>query len=608
MESDSYSKSGASAQPRRDIAHTLGKQRRSTWLIRYEALMVRFTPAERLILYILTALLALSTLMLLATVNLTLSESVPMRGGSLVEGETGPARFINPVLAISQADQDISALVYSGLMRATPQGTFIPDLASHYEISADGTVYTFTIRPDATFHDGSPVTAADVIGTIKLAQTPAIQSPHRGDWEGVIVSSTNENTIVFTLPHAYAPFIENATLGILPQHLWKSVAPEDFPFNPLNTHPVGSGAYKIASVQTDATGAPNRYDLKPFENFTLGAAHIAHISFVLFADKQALLRAYNAHTIDAIAGPSPEDIAQLSTASHAIIRVSLPRVFGIFYNQSKNPALTDLSVRTALSASIDRETIVHNVLGGFGTPLTGPIPPGVLGHSEASTPLPFVHIASATTTPDITLSQNARTILQKGGWTWDSTANQWTNKKKEVLSIALATADTPELAATARAVADMWRAAGVIVSVQVYPLSDFNNSILRPRNYDAVLFGEVVGRDADLFAFWHSKERSDPGLNLALYTNAKADTLLTQARSASRRESRDALYQEFVTLIDKEQPATFLYAPEFLYVLSSSVQGVEVGAVTGSYERFLNVYEWYINTEKVWSFFTNDIH
>lgn len=607
MESDFYSQNDASARPRTSVAHKLGKQRRSNWLTPYEALMVRFTPAERLILYILTTLLALATIMLLATVNVTLSETVPTRGGSLVEGETGPARFINPVLAISQADQDISALVFSGLMRATPEGTFIPDLASRYEISGNGTIYTFAIRPSATFHDGTPVTAADVVATIKLTQNPSIQSPHRGDWEGVLVSSPDTHTVVFTLPHPYAPFIENTTLGILPEHLWKIVSAEDFPFNPLNTHPIGSGAYRIGSVQTDATGAANRYDLKPFENYALGAPHIAHISFVLFPDNQTLLRAYNARTIDAIAGPSPKDIAQLSTTRHAIVRAPLPRVFGIFYNQNKNPALTDLSVRTALGASIDREAIVHTVLAGFGVPLTGPIPPGVLGHTDANRPLPFVHFTSATTTPDTTLANNARSILQKGGWTWDSSAGHWT-KNKSVLSITLATAETPELAATARAIADYWRAAGVTVSVQVYPLSDFNNTILRPRNYDAVLFGEVVGRDVDLFAFWHSKERSDPGLNLALYTNAKADALLTQARVASTLESRDALYKEFVSLIDKDQPATFLYAPDFLYVLPSSIHGVHIGALTGSYERFLNAYEWYIDTENVWSFFTNDIH
>ena len=606
MESDSYSRTD-STPPSGDIARTFSRERRSRWLASSEALLVRFSPAERLLLYILTVLFALSTITLLALVNVTLSEAVPTRGGSLVEGETGPARFINPVLALSQADQDISALVYSGLMRATPQGTFIPDLASHYDISADGTQYTFTIRDGATFQDGTPLTASDVVATIKFIQTPAIQSPHRGDWEGVAVSAPTDHTVVFTLSHAYTPFIENTTMGILPAHLWSTVAAEDFAFNPLNTHPIGTGPYKIARVDTDATGAPNRYDLAPFDRFVLGTPHIAHISFVLFADEQSLLHAYNTNAIDAIAGVSPDESAGLVTAHHALVRSPLPRVFGVFFNQSKNPVLADASVRAALIAATDREAIVHNVLKGFAVPLTDPIPPGVLGHTDASTPAPFVHMAFATSTPDETLTNTARAILQKSGWVWDSAASHWT-KKKAVLSLTLSTADTPELAATARMIADFWRAAGVSVAVQVYPLSDFNNTILRPRNYDAVLFGEVVGRDADLYAFWHSKERSDPGLNLALYTNAKTDTLLSQARTAPTPEARDVLYKQFMALVSKDQPAVFLYAPEFLYVIPDSIQGIEIGALTTGSERFLNAYEWYIDTEHVWSFFTNAIH
>ena len=174
----------------------LTKEHRILSFERLEELMRRFSPAERLLLYIFSILLGLSTLFLLASLNIAFSVEIPSTGGSFVEGETGPARFINPILAVSEPDQDISELVYSGLMRALPDGTYTPDLAENYTISEDGTTYTFHLRKNATFQDGTPLTASDVLYTISLAQNPDIKSPHRADWEGVTIASPDANTVL----------------------------------------------------------------------------------------------------------------------------------------------------------------------------------------------------------------------------------------------------------------------------------------------------------------------------------------------------------------------------------------------------------------------------
>jgi len=336
---------------------TLYREYQIDFLERLEELMRRFSPAERLLLYVFSILLALSTLFLLAQLNAVFSVKIPTTGGSFVEGETGPARFINPILAVSEPDQDISQLIYSGLMRALPDGTYTPDLAESYTISADGTVYTFKLRRNATFHDGTPVTANDVLYTIGLAQNPDIKSPHRADWDGVNVSSPDENTVVFTLPHAYAPFIEDTTLGILPKHLWQSVQPDSFPFSQLNTHPIGSGPYKVASVRTDATGAPTRYDLVPFNNYTLGKAYVSDISFAFFPSDEAMHKAYMMHQVDAVAGISPSELSSYQRESSAVVISPLPRVFGVFFNQNHNSALADASVRAALQRAWLRDPV-----------------------------------------------------------------------------------------------------------------------------------------------------------------------------------------------------------------------------------------------------------
>ena len=593
MEPDSYSEKSRGAG-------ALTKHRAMPHAARLESALRRFSPGERLLLYALSAMLAFSALGLLALANAATSVTIPARGGSLTEGLVGPVRFVNPLLALSGPDKDIGALVYSGLMRATPEGKLIPDLAERVEISEDGTVYTFTLRPALTFHDGAPLTSADVLFTIARAQDPEIKSARRADWEGVSAVAPDPRTVVFTLPHAYAPFLENATLGILPKHLWESVSAEEFPFSPLNTRPVGSGPYKVAGFDENATGAVTRYSFSSFDAFALGEAHIEKLHFLFYPNEEALIRAQNAGRVDGVAGISPSRVGDITRSDLRVARAPLPRTFGVFLNQNKNAVLAESSVRAALDSALDKQAIVDEVLKGYGVPLDGPVLPGALGVAAPAKP---EALRGAASEPETGRAKRARDILSRGGWTWSDEEGVW-KKKALILSFTLATGDEPSLAATAEAVASAWREAGIRVEVHVYPLSELNTVVLRPRNYEAVLFGEVVGRTLDLFAFWHSSQRNDPGLNIALYTNAKADALLAQARATTEKRERDALYERFIEYVADDRPAIFLYAPEFIYVVPERLEGVELGALSGASERFLNVYEWYADTERVWHIFT----
>lgn len=561
------------------------------------------SPFERLVLYILTATLGASAFALLAGANNAVSVRVPSHGGVLVEGQLGPARFINPLIPMSQADSDLVALVYSGLTRAMPDGRIVPDLASSYEISPDGTTYTFTLRDNAIFHDGTRVTSADVLFTIQKAQNPDIKSVHRADWEGVSVSTPDERTVVFKLPRAYAPFIQNTAMGILPSHLWRDVTAEEFPFSPLNINPVGSGSFKVAKVETSPTGSATRYDLEAFADFTLGGPYLRRISFVFYPNEGALIRGFNRGEVDSMAGISPDELDSLERKDVLIRTVPLPRVFGVFLNQGRNATLADAAVRNALDAAVVKQRVVDGVLRGYGVAVESPVPPHVLSWSDASSSQPVSAAVSEVYTDDSI--GNARGFLERGGWKWSEESGSWT-KGTQTLAFTLSTADSPELVATVNAVADAWRRLGAQVQVQLYPISELNTNVIRPREYDAILFGEVVGRELDLFAFWHSSQRNDPGLNLALYANSRADALLSEARTTTDAKKRTELYQEFAGIVQKDVPAIFLYSPEFVYAVPHDLSGVELGILTTPSERFLTAHTWYTDTENVWSIFARE--
>ncbi|MEK7107379.1 MAG: ABC transporter substrate-binding protein [Patescibacteria group bacterium] len=592
-----------------ELSEKLTRERSFLHLSKLENRLREFTPGERLFLYILSAMLALSALALLSGVNAAVSVDVPVKGGTLTEGIVEPPRFINPVLALSQSDEDLTQLVFSGLTRPLPNprdasskasDSVIPDLAESYDISPDGTTYTFTLRKDAEFHDGTALTAEDVLFTIQTIQNPEIKSPRRADWEGVLVSVPDSRTVVFKLQHAYAPFLENTTIGILPKHLWSSVSPEEFPFYPLNTHPIGSGPYEVSKLQTDSTGAATSYSLASFDKFTLGVPYLNKINFIFYPNEDSLIKAWNAGRVTGLASVTPAGLSSVNMSESVVMNVPLPRVFGVFFNQGRAPALADASVRSAMNAAIDKGSIIDSVLSGYGVVLDGPIPPGVIRNFQSSKPAPSLSGSER--------AQKARDILSRGGWTYDQKEKVWKKSAKggkQILSLSLATSDSPELSATANKIAEFWRAAGIQVNVKIYPLSELNTNIIRPRAYDAILFGEVVGRSIDLFAFWHSSQRNDPGLNLAMYANTKTDSLLSNARALTSRNEREELYKSFEAIIVKEQPAIFIYSPEFIYVVPKNLQGIRLGALTTPSERFQNVYEWYTDTERIWNFFTN---
>lgn len=551
-----------------------------------------FSIAEKVFFYIFVGIFILSGISLLYQVNREFLVEVPDYGGSFTEGIVGAPRFINPILALSDADRDVTTLVYSGLLKATPEGTLIPDLASDYVISDDGLIYTFTIRPNAVFQDGTPVTADDVEFTILKAQDPNLKSPRRSNWDGVKVTKIDEHTISFTLKQAYSPFIQNTTLGILPKHLWKNVDVESFPFSTLNSKPIGSGPYTVSSVQTNSAGLPETYTLTAFKKYMLGRPYISTITLHFYSNEKEALKGYNNGDVDALGSISPEYVKTITRKDGSLNTTILPRVFGVFFNQNQNKVFTYKEVRQALDMSLNKKEIVDSVLFGYGQEITGPLP------------------ASKTTLPTDTTRaegaiESARALLEKNGWKLNSSGIYEKKDKNETipLSFSISTSDAPELKASALLMQQTWQKLGAVVEVKIFEIGDLNQNIIRPRKYDALFFGTIIGRDLDLYPFWHSSQRNDPGLNIALYTNSQADKLLETFRKTTDEGKKADLLESIEKEITADTPALFIYSPYFIYEVPSDIKNVTLHQLTTSADRFIDIEHWYIETNNVWKIF-----
>lgn len=559
---------------------------------RARAILAASSVTERTVFAALVGIAVASALALGAATVSRYAVEAPRDGGRLVEGLVGTPRFVNPVLAASDADRALTTLLFAGLTRVGADGKIEPDLAT-YSVSPDGLEYRFWVRPDAEFHDGDPVLAADVAFTVRKVQDPEVKSPRAAAWSDVEVEVAGDREVVFRLRAPAPDFLAATTIGILPAHRFEGVSAQDFLLSDANASPVGAGPFALADLVRERDAAV-AYELVGFEAYDGAAPYLDELAVRLYPDEERLAAALARGDIDSAFGLSPADAAAAAEDGARVVTQRLPRVFAAFFNQSHAPVLADHDVREALSLAIDREALVADVLRGYAAPLESPL----VGSGDGAE----ISGESAAGTVLSDRAAAARAALEADGFAAGDDGIY--ARKGERLSLSLVTADAPELVAAAQRVADAWRAAGAEVRVEVYAPADLAEAAIRPRAYDALLFGQVVGRDVDLYSFWHSSQRSDPGLNVAGYANATVDGLLEELRGEADPEVRSKLVARVATEIAEDVPAAFLYAPEATYAMPEDLVAPLPPRLAASADRFTLVRSWHRETDRVWPIFS----
>ncbi|MEP7162308.1 MAG: ABC transporter substrate-binding protein [Candidatus Moraniibacteriota bacterium] len=542
---------------------------------------------DRIIIVTLTVFAAGALVFWLSAVYLSLTKAVPTSGGQYIEGVVAQPRYINPILSqTSDADADLVELIYESLFDYDQSGKLIKRMAADYSVSEDGKLYTVFLKPGILFHDGEELTAEDIVFTIRAIQDPAYKSPLRANWLGVEVGAPDRNTVTFSLKKPYFGFLENLTVGILPKHVWENIAPDRFTLADYNLiQPIGSGPYMFSSIDKDAQGNILSYHLKSWERYFGNTPFISKIALRFYADEEGLIDAFNRDEVSGIHSVSPQNVGNVSSKKQPhIYGLALPRVFAVFLNTNKSPALAYDEVREALSLSTDREAIIQSVLAGQGVPATGPFLPFMFGYEPSANGMNL----------DVA---RANTLLDEKGWKRGEEGLRV--KNGTLLSFELVTPDWPELTMTADLLREQWKVIGASVEVKVLSQADLQQNVVRPREYQSLLFGEGAMLDPDPYSFWHSSQKNDPGLNLAFFEDKRVDEILLDAREMLDPEKRASLYREFQTIIAREYPAVFLYSPTYLYVVGNEVQGITQESINTPANRLADVTSWYINTKRV---------
>lgn len=512
---------------------------------------------------------------------------VPSDGGSFKEGIIGEPRLINPLLSqLSDADRDLAGIVFSGLYKYNSQGKLVPDLAKTMpEVTSDGLSYSVTLRDNARWHDGVPVTADDVVFTVQTAQNSDYGVPMvvRANWLGVTVERASEQVVIFRLKSKYAQFPNNLTLGIIPKHLWADIKPSNFGLSELNIKPIGSGPYRFSSFVKNDDGRIVSYKLEDWPQYYGGQPHIGEIEFKCYDTEDALINAFNDNDINNIGYLSGENVSRLKFKNRvALEQIKMPRYYALFFNQMQSKALADKNVRLALNEATDRVSIVNKTMDGAAFLINSPMMGGILD------------INASVRTYDYDVDQ-AKSVLKASGWTPNSDGVLM--RGKDALELKITTSTWPEIASVAKQVKEQWEKIGAKVTVETLPISQLQQ-IIKDRSYQIMLFGEFLSIDPDPYPYWHSSQRQEPGLNLALYRNDTADKLMEEARQTLNPLERMQKYDEFQKILIEDIPAVFLYSPHYLYGISKNIKGFDAKILSTPSDRFNAVANWYITTAR----------
>jgi len=520
------------------------------------------------------------------------SITVPTYGGGYTEGMIGSPNLINPILATSDVDRDLTKLIFSGLMKQDENNQLVPDLASGYTIDASQTTYTFELRDNLRWQDGEPITAQDVVFTIANIKNPEYKSPFKNSFNGVTVQAINDQTVQFKLEKPFTPFLSILTIGILPEHLWYSIPAFGANLAKFNIKPVGSGPYKFKSLTRESNGSIKSYSLEAYEDYYLNKAYIKDLNFKFYPDFLTAVTALQNKNIDGLSYLPKEYKEEIKNSKIELHNLQFPQYTALFFNPKNNNLLNNNSFRQALSLAVDKQRILDEVLYDDGQIIDTPILPGMLGYDS--------NIKTKTYNPD-----KAKEILDGLDWKMPEDGEFRTQTKDDEsveLTVKITTIDQTENVKIASIIQEDWQNIGIKTDLDIVSKDKIKKDRIEPRDYEILIFGQVINVSSGPYPFWHSSQNTNPGLNLSVLANKDIDDYLDIIRNAKNEEAALEPLQKFQEKLLELNFAIFLYNPTYTYPTANKLKGMDnLKFINLPADRFNNITSWYIKTKRIFS-------
>ncbi|MFJ7977555.1 ABC transporter substrate-binding protein [Peribacillus sp. JNUCC 23] len=465
----------------------------------------------------------------------------------LVYGIEAEIEQVNPVLN-EEEHSELDSLIFRGLTKPTEKNEIVADLATDWKISPDQLTYTFTLRDDAKWQDGKPVTAEDVKFTLDKIRDPKTNSPISGDFNEIKeVNVLEENQVQITLSNPFPPLLDKLKVGIVPKHILQD---EDINTTDFNQNPVGNGPFKLKEWANDHTITVERsetyYGVKP---------KLDEVVFKPIPDANTRALQLKTGEID-LALMEPNQLASVKENDDFTVKtISTADYRAVMYN-FRNPLFKDARIRQAMNLGIDREAIVSGMLANKGEPAYGP-----LQKSWANAPQKDMYTYQP---------EKANQLLEEAGWKKGSDGVRVKDGKRLEFDLVSPISD-PVRVALANVVAEQLKPLGV--SVILKPL-DWSAIKLDEVDAFVIGWGSPFDPDDHTYRIFHSSQIGDGLNNLTAYKNSKVDQLLTDARINPDKEKRIQFYEQFQKELAIDPAFNFLVYLDALYGVNKQVSGI----------------------------------
>lgn len=512
------------------------------------------------------ALLVLAIILLSVTQSFLYVQSYAVTtftsGGTYSEATLGRVNSLNPLFATTSSEKVLSRLMFSTLSAVDYSGHIGLGLADSIKTDETGSVWTVSLRDGLTWSDGEPLTADDVIYTVSTIQSPLVLSSYSSNLSGVKVEKIDERQLVFTLPTPYANFSSALEFPILPAHVLSDVSPELLLENNFSSAPVTSGAFSYNATQSIGSSGEKVVYLSPNKNYYGGAPLLDGFAIHAYLSKDDIISAINSGTVTATAELLPTDADKIT--SNAIYEKQTATSSGVFaFMNTTSQLLSNKSLRQAIQKGIDMRSLRAPL--GDEPELNYPLLP-----SQENIDFPALPEYNPDAAKQIIAEANPSTPLR------------------------LATIDSGYFPALADNLKFQLENLGFTVELNILPANqDFLVSVIRPRNYDILLYEIELGSDSDLFAYYHSSQVSDNGLNLSNFSNPIVSDVILATRSTLDAGVRKSKFESFLKSWVNDAPAIGIYQVNLSYFVNKNVRSFsEDNRLVTATDRFSDVSYW----------------
>ena len=509
------------------------------------------------------------------------ADGPPAQGGTVVVGLLSDIQSWNPYLVEDLSTEHVLALIYPSLAIEQTDyhfhpPTFEPALAKSWVWSEDHLVLTLELDPDASWADGVPITARDVVFTWQVQSSPEIDWLYSDGKEFIdTVEAVNEHTVRVTYTHSYPYQFMDLNDGlIIPAHAWAEIPFDRWADTNWKDHVLAGGPFRVDghTPQQEISLERNPHYYRP------GLPYLDRVVFRIVPSEQGLKTQLLAGEIDFVRSINPSGINRVREHEDLDLVIYDDRSYThICWNTTK-PHLTDPEIREALTAAIDRETLIDVVYGGFGRVGVGPILSSFWAFNSDLEPVPFD-------------PASARTILRDAGWT-DTDGDGFLDKDGNAFIIELLAPAENELRQDlAILIQEDLKRIGVKAVPRFVEWGTLM-AAMQDGAFDALVNVWEEPTRIDLAGLWHSAPPGEPTFNFGRYASPEVDRLLAEVAEITDFAEQKPLFDRIQELIVADQPYTFLVENTRLTAHSSRIRGAKINAAT----PYFNLDEWYVLT------------